>query len=84
MGSKVSLATAFAALLAAEQSAPIAGDLPDGLGQSAVEDVVRRVLLSDGAVRKIVHDAAERMVREEIERIKSSPPAPAEGGPLTE
>jgi CheY-like chemotaxis protein len=84
LGSKVSLATAFAALLAAEQSAPIAGDLPDGLGQSAVEDVVRRVLLSDGAVRKIVHDAAERMVREEIERIKSSPPAPAEGGPLTE
>lgn len=84
LGSKVSLATAFAALLAAEQSAPIAGGLPASLSQSAVEDVVRRVLLSDGAVRKIVLDAAERMVREEIERIKSSPEPPADGGALTE
>jgi CheY-like chemotaxis protein len=84
LGAKVSLATAFAALLAAEQSAPTAGDPPAGLGQDTVEDVVRRVLLSDSAVRKIVHDAAERMVREEIERIKSSPDTRAEGGPLTE
>jgi CheY-like chemotaxis protein len=84
LGSKVSLATAFAALLAAEQSAPITGGLPDGRGQSAVEDAVRRVLLSDDAVRKIVLEAAERMVREEIDRIKSSPEPPAGGGPLTE
>jgi CheY-like chemotaxis protein len=84
LGSKVSLATAFAALLAAEQSVPVAGSVSGSLGQSAVEDVVRRVLLSDGAVRKIVLEAAERMVREEIDRIKSSPASPAEGEPLTE
>jgi CheY-like chemotaxis protein len=84
LASKVSLATAFAALLAAEQSAPIGGGGSVTQGQSAVEDVVRRVLLSDGALRKIVLDAAERMVKEEIDRIKSMPGSPAEGGPLTE
>jgi CheY-like chemotaxis protein len=84
LGSKISLATAFAALLAAEQSAPNAGDLPAGLRQGAVEDVVRRVLMSDDAVRKIVLEAAERMVKEEIERLKSSPEPPAGVGPLTE
>jgi CheY-like chemotaxis protein len=84
LASKVSLATAFAALLAAEQSAPIGGGGSVTPGQSAVEDVVRRVLLSDGALRKIVLDAAERMVKEEIDRIKSMPGSPAEGGPLTE
>jgi CheY-like chemotaxis protein len=84
LGSKVSLATAFAALLAAEQSAPIAGGLSGDRGQSAAEDAVRRVLLSDDAVRQIVLDAAERMVREEIDRIKSSQEPPANGGPLTE
>jgi CheY-like chemotaxis protein len=84
LGAKVSLATAFAALLAAEQSAPTAGSVSGALGQSAVEDAVRRVLLSDGAVRKIVLEATERMVKEEIDRIKSSPGSPVEGGPLTE
>src|SRR5579864_1246499 len=84
LGSKVSLATAFAALLSAEQSAPNAGDVPASAGQTAVEDVVRRVLLSDGAVRKIVLETAERMIRDEIDRIKSLPGPPAEGGPLTE
>jgi CheY-like chemotaxis protein len=84
LGSKVSLATAFAALLAAEQSSPTTGGLPGGRGQSPIEDTVRRVLLSDDAVRKIVLEAAERMVREEIDRIKSTPKPPADGGPLTE
>ncbi|HEY6357145.1 MAG TPA: hypothetical protein VIX35_02810, partial [Vicinamibacterales bacterium] len=83
-GSRVSLAVAFSALLAAEQSAPNAGGLPDGLSQSALEDVVRRVLLSDGALRKVVHEAAERMVKEEIERLKGSPEPPATNGPGTE
>jgi CheY-like chemotaxis protein len=84
LGSKVSLATAFAALLAAEQSTSKAGGLPVSLSQGAVEDVVRRVLMSDDAVRKIVLEAAERMVKEEIERIKASPESSAKSGPLTE
>jgi CheY-like chemotaxis protein len=83
-GSRVSLAVAFSALLAAEQSAPNAGGLPAGLSQSTLEDVVRRVLLNDGAMRKVVLETAERMVKEELERIKSSPEPPAAGGPGTE
>jgi CheY-like chemotaxis protein len=83
------LADAFAALLAAEQ----AGTLADVAGWPAraaappdalVEEVVRRVLerLSSTVVRAEVADlvsaTAERLVREEIERIKASidgPPA---------
>ena len=83
-GSRVSLAVAFSALLAAEQSAPNADGLPAGLSQSALEDVVRRVLLNDGAMRNVVLEVAERMVKEEIGRIKSSPEPPAAGGPGTE
>lgn len=83
-GSRVSLAVAFSALLAAEQSAPNAGGLPAGLSQSVLEDVVRRVLLNDGAMRHVVLEVAERMVKEEIGRIKSSPEPPAPGGPGTE
>jgi CheY-like chemotaxis protein len=83
-GSKVSLAAAFSALLAAEQSASNAGGLPAGLSQSALEDVVRRVLLTDDVMRKVVHEAAERMVKEEIARIKSSPEPLVAGEPGTE
>jgi hypothetical protein len=38
-----------------------------------VEEIVRRVIsrMSDQAVRNTVVDVAERLVREEIERIKS-------------
>jgi CheY-like chemotaxis protein len=81
------LADAFAALLAAEHgdAAPIAPlAWPSAVGAAPavtddlVERVARRVLeqLTDRVVREAVSDAvsaiAERLVREEIERIKSS------------
>ena len=81
------LADAFAALLAAEQGEPrssTTGIWPASLPSSAamrdelIEDVTRRVLahLSDTIVREAVADIAstiaERVIREEIERIKAS------------
>lgn len=80
------LADAFAALLAAEQGAPSPVSAPAWPGSSPptavtddlVEQVTRRVLdrLSDRIVREtvveIVTDVAERLVREEIERIKTA------------
>jgi CheY-like chemotaxis protein len=80
--SKVSLSSAFSALLAAEQAAP-PGTAAPAVADHALEDVVRRVLLNDKAVRKLVLDAAERMVKEEIERIKSESES-VEGEPGTE
>ena len=80
-----SLADAFTALLAAEQRIPGwsgttqrrgqagAPAIPDGL----VEELTRRVLdgATDQAVRDVVADTvsqvAERLVRDEIERIKA-------------
>jgi hypothetical protein len=71
------LADAFAALLAAEQAlgarpvAPgAAANVP--VGDDVVEEVVRRVIarMSDQAVRETVLQVAERLVREEIERVK--------------
>jgi cell pole-organizing protein PopZ len=69
-----SLAEAFSALLSAEQSraiSPSAVSAP-GLSNAALEDIVRRVVarMSDDAIRDTVVDIAERLVREEIERIK--------------
>lgn len=80
------LADAFAALLAAEQSAPApsdapvwpAGPAPVAIPADLVEQVSRSVLeqLTDRIVRETVRDVvtevAERLVREEIERIKKS------------
>lgn len=81
------IADAFAALLAAEQSAaqpsptpvwPTSAPTAAAITDDVVEEVVRRVLdrLSDGVVRETVSEivsvAAERLVREEIERIKAS------------
>ena len=82
------LADAFAALLAAERSgsspaprsaAPAPTPASDTLSNDElIERVARRVLerLSDAVVRdtvtEIVHATAERLVREEIERIKSN------------
>ena len=66
-----SLAEAFAALLSAEQSRQVP---PSTIGAPAavvsddvVDEVVRRVIARMG---DSVLDAAERLVREEIERIK--------------
>ena len=71
-----SLAEAFATLLSAEQSRSIS---PSAIGASAVsddtvDDIVRRVIarMGDQTVRDTVVDVAERLVREEIERIKRS------------
>ena len=76
---KVSLASAFSALLAAEQSAqpstaaPVAAS--SGLTEENVEEAVKRVLvrMTDELVRRIVVETAERLIKEEIEKIKSSP-----------
>ena len=71
---KVTLANAFTALLAAEQAMP-PGPAPVAMTEASIEDAVRRVLvrMTDDLVRRIVVDTAERLIREEIERIKASP-----------
>jgi len=71
----VPLADAFVALLAAEQGRP----LPNGpvlpapvIADAQVDEIARRVStrLGDEPLRQAVLDAAERLVREEIDRIK--------------
>jgi CheY-like chemotaxis protein len=76
----ISLAEAFAALLAAEHGQAIAprGEARPSAGSAAapspavVDDIVRRVIdrLQDQDMRQTVVDVAERLVREEIDRIK--------------
>src|SRR6266487_7062496 len=75
------LAEAFAALFGAEHSARPIDPTPAGQGPAIddiVEQVSRRVLaqLHERVVREtvadLVSDIAERLVREEIERIKAS------------
>ncbi len=78
-----SVAEAFAAILAAEQheesaarpvwpSSPAAAPGPSAeIGEAVVEQIVERVL-SRLAVGDQVSEVAERLVREEIERIKAS------------
>lgn len=72
---KVTLANAFTALLAAEQSSQPAGLPATALSEASIEDAVRRVLvrMTDDLVRRIVLDTAERLIREEIEKIKAQP-----------
>ena len=74
--SRVALANAFSALLAAEQSIRPASDATAraALSDAMIEDAVRRALvrMTDGMVRRIVVETAERLIREEIEKIKSS------------
>ena len=75
---KVSLVNAFSALLAAEQStapAPAAAQAPAAISDASVEDAVRRVLarMTDDLVRRIVVETAERLIKEEIQKIKDNP-----------
>jgi hypothetical protein len=76
---QVSLAEAFATLLAAEHGQAItptrraaAPSAPPSA--EIVEDIVRQVLdrLQNEDMRQTVVDVAERLVREEIDRIKRS------------
>jgi hypothetical protein len=66
------------ALAAAWPASPASSNGGGSLSEDAIEDITRRVLdrLSDQVVRSTVADVissiAERLVREEIERIKSS------------
>jgi CheY-like chemotaxis protein len=71
------LADAFAALLAAEQALstrPVAATAPASapVTDDVVEEAVRRVIarMSDQVVRETVLQVAERMVRDEIDRLK--------------
>jgi CheY-like chemotaxis protein len=73
------LADAFAALLAAEQGyapppMPVDPFLPPppAITDEVIEEVVRRVIarMGEESTRQVVLDAAERLVREEIDRIK--------------
>jgi CheY-like chemotaxis protein len=70
-------ANAFSALLAAEQGGPAPDPAlflaaPPRLGEAEIEQIVQRVIvrLTDDTVRQTVLDTAERLVREEIDRIK--------------
>jgi hypothetical protein len=70
------LAEAFATLLAAEQARPIAPSsiAARTVSDDTVDEIVRRVVahMGEQAVRDTVLDVAERLVREEIDRIKSA------------
>ena len=75
---KVSLSNAFSALLAAEQTSPAAAPAQTTaviISESAIEDAVRRVLakMTDEMVQRIVLDTAERLIREELEKIRQEP-----------
>jgi CheY-like chemotaxis protein len=69
-----SLAEAFATLLSAEQGRTVSASALSPVSDDVVEDIVKRVIqrMGDRAVRETVTDIAERLVREEIERIKSA------------
>jgi CheY-like chemotaxis protein len=68
------LADAFAALLAAEQGQPIVPSAPraSSLADDQIDDIVKRVIdrMGNESMRRAVLDTAERLVREEIDRIK--------------
>jgi len=71
--SEISLQEAFAALLAAEQTAGNAPAAPTTVSNETIDEICRRVIarMGDEGMRAAVLDAAERLVREEIARIKS-------------
>ena len=72
----MSLATVFSALLSAERQHPesrASMARSPSLSEAAVEEVVQKVVrrMTDELVRKIVLETAERLIREEIDRIKA-------------
>ncbi|MBA3231653.1 MAG: response regulator [Acidobacteria bacterium] len=81
-GRAPSLAEAFSALLAAEQGQPFSAApgsaTPEPISESVIEAIVERVVgrMAEQAVRETVLDVAERLVREEIDRIKASSVTP--------
>jgi CheY-like chemotaxis protein len=69
------LHAAFAALLAAEQGEPVEAQLPPpepSLTEDQIDQIATRVIarMGDDRMRGLVLDVAERLVREEIDRIK--------------
>ncbi len=74
--SRLTRAGAFAALLAAEQSE---GRRPTqtrvAISEALMDEIVRRALarLSDDVVQRLVLDIAERLIREELDRIRPNP-----------
>jgi hypothetical protein len=71
-----SLAEAFASLLSAERGRPIVAStvVAPPVSDEKIEEIVRRVVASmaDKTIRDTVLDVAERLVREEIDRIKQT------------
>jgi CheY-like chemotaxis protein len=70
------LQQAFTALLSVEQKASAAPVLkPEVLTVDVIDEIVRRVIarMGDESMKAAVLDVAERLVREEIARIKSQP-----------
>jgi CheY-like chemotaxis protein len=67
-----SLQEAFAALLAAEQHLPIAPPRIDPDSNDLIDEIVRRVIarMGNDSMKSAVLDAAERLVRDEIAKIK--------------
>jgi CheY-like chemotaxis protein len=83
--SSPSLSDAFSALLAAERgtaSSTGAALPPIALSDATIDEIARRVIarLGDEPMRQAVLDAAERLVREEIERIKKVQQQPPDRG----
>jgi CheY-like chemotaxis protein len=72
---EASLQDAFTALLAAEYQVAVSPASPraDGLSNETIDEIVRRVIarMGDDSMRVAVLDAAERLVRDEIARIKN-------------
>jgi len=72
--SSPSLAEAFAALLSAEQGRSISASKvgASSISEQTIDEIVSRVIsrMTDQSVRETVLDVAERLVREEIDRIK--------------
>ena len=70
---EVELQDAFAALLAAEQAPASARVDAEAIPAEVIDEIARRVIarMGDDSMRAAVLDVAERLVREEIARIKA-------------